>query len=442
MLQRAVLWVLLAASSLPAMAETLSANLPNGMKVIIKEDRRAPVAVSRIRYEVGSADEEQGKTGLSHALEHMMFKGTERVPSGEFSRRVSALGGSDNAYTNNTGTVYFETVAAKNLPEVLAMEADRMVNLNFSDDDFNNEMKVIREERRLRTEDSPGGALYEKLLRTLYSKPYNQAPVIGHMADLHALKPEDLRRWYRQWYVPNNATLVVVGDVDAAATMRTVEKLFGGIRARALHERRDLSEAPRTAASSVSIRHNTRQPMFSSLYIVPKLTKIDDTMPYALDMLSMVLSGNSSSRYSKKLVRGQAVALSASAYYVGLGRGNGLFSLSGMPAEGVAAEKLHALMLDEIRHIAAEGVPEAELEVIRRQSRAEKIYEKDAISNQADLILTLESAGLSYRDEDELDRRNLAVSSADIQAAAALVLNSHAATGTVTSRQGEEGALQ
>jgi zinc protease len=440
MFKRITLITCLVASS-PAWAETLSHTLLNGMKVIIKEDKRAPVAVSRIHYNVGSADEEQGKTGLSHALEHLMFKGTSKVPSGEFSRRVSSLGGSDNAYTKNTATVYFETVAAKNLPEVLKMEADRMVNLNFSDKDFLNEMSVIREERRLRTEDSPSGALYEKLLDSMYQKHYNRAPVIGQMADLNTLKAIDLRRWYQQWYVPNNATLVVVGDVNATETLKTVTQLFGGLKAKPLPQRRDLNEAPRSQAATVSIEHNTRQPMFMSLYNVPKLTKINDAEPYALDMLSTVLSGNSSSRYSKKLLRGEAVALSANTYYSGLGRDNGMFGITGMPAEGVSVEKLHNMMLDEIRHIAKEGVPEAELEIIRRQYITDKIYEKDSIANQADLILTLESAGLSYRDEDEIERRNLAVTSQAIQDAAKTVLNGFATTGIVNPRSSAaEGA--
>ena len=440
MFKRITLITCLVASS-PAWAETLSHTLLNGMKVIIKEDKRAPVAVSRIHYNVGSADEEQGKTGLSHALEHLMFKGTNKVPSGEFSRRVSSLGGSDNAYTKNTATVYFETVAAKNLPEVLKMEADRMVNLNFSDKDFLNEMSVIREERRLRTEDSPSGALYEKLLDSMYQKPYNRAPVVGQMADLNGLKPIDLRRWYQQWYVPNNATLVVVGDVNATETLKTVTELFGALKSKPLPQRRDLNEAPRKQAATVSIEHNTRQPMFMSLYNVPKLTKINDAEPYALDMLSTVLSGNSSSRYSKKLLRGEAVALSANTYYSGLGRDNGMFGITGMPAEGVSVEKLHNMMLDEIRHIAKEGVPEAELEIIRRQYITDKIYEKDSIANQADLILTLESAGLSYRDEDEIERRNLAVTSQAIQDAAKTVLNGFATTGIVNPRSSAaEGA--
>lgn len=316
-----------------------------------------------------------------------------------------------------------------------------MVNLNFSDKDFLNEMSVIREERRLRTEDSPSGALYEKLLDSMYQKHYNRAPVIGQMADLNTLKAIDLRRWYQQWYVPNNATLVVVGDVNATETLKTVTQLFGGLKAKPLPQRRDLNEAPRSQAATVSIEHNTRQPMFMSLYNVPKLTKINDAEPYALDMLSTVLSGNSSSRYSKKLLRGEAVALSANTYYSGLGRDNGMFGITGMPAEGVSVEKLHNMMLDEIRHIAKEGVPEAELEIIRRQYITDKIYEKDSIANQADLILTLESAGLSYRDEDEIERRNLAVTSQAIQDAAKTVLNGFATTGIVNPRSSAaEGA--
>ncbi len=233
----------------------------------------------------------------------------------------------------------------------------------------------------------------------------------------------------------------MVGDVNATETLKTVTQLFGGLKAKPLPQRRDLNEAPRSQAATVSIEHNTRQPMFMSLYNVPKLTKINDAEPYALDMLSTVLSGNSSSRYSKKLLRGEAVALSANTYYSGLGRDNGMFGITGMPAEGVSVEKLHNMMLDEIRHIAKEGVPEAELEIIRRQYITDKIYEKDSIANQADLILTLESAGLSYRDEDEIERRNLAVTSQAIQDAAKTVLNGFATTGIVNPRSSAaEGA--
>ena len=194
--------LLLLAGLSSVQAETLFSTLPNGMKVLIKEDTRAPVAAVRLWYKVGSVDEHEGKTGLSHALEHMMFKGTDSVPEGEFSRRVAALGGDDNAYTNRTETVYTTNIAVKNLDEVLKMEADRMVNLNFSDKAFDNEMDVIREERRMRTDDSPEGKMWETLNIKMWDKPFNKAPIIGYMNDLHTLKADDLRAWYKQWYAP------------------------------------------------------------------------------------------------------------------------------------------------------------------------------------------------------------------------------------------------
>ena len=279
-----ILLIFSLAAALPAWAQTLAETLPNGMKVIVKEDARAPVAVAQLWYRVGSADEVAGKTGLSHALEHMMFKGTPSVPSGEFSRRVSALGGQNNAYTNRHETVYFETVAAANLPEVLKMEADRMANLNFSNQDFANEMSVIREERRQRTEDSPGGKLWEQLYLSSFQTDANRAPIIGYMADLHALKAADLRRWYRRWYAPNNAVLVIVGDVDAAQTLRTVQQLFGPIQARALPERQNLAEPQVRAPARAETRAVTHQPLLALGYRVPTLEKLDDTLPYALDV--------------------------------------------------------------------------------------------------------------------------------------------------------------
>ena len=214
---RKILFPALLAAAFPALAapaDTHERVLPNGLRVIVKEDHRAPVVTAQVSYKIGSADEIAGKTGLSHALEHMMFKGTKTVPAGEYTRRISALGGQDNAYTSKERTVYFVKIAAQHLPEVLKLEADRMANLNFSNDVFNNEMKVIREERRERTEDSPEGRLYENMIGRAWQKSPNKTGVIGTMKDLHALKADDLRRWYKQWYAPNNATLVVVGDVQ------------------------------------------------------------------------------------------------------------------------------------------------------------------------------------------------------------------------------------
>ncbi|WP_373796917.1 M16 family metallopeptidase [Neisseria dentiae] len=420
MLRRTVFLMLLAAA--PAWAQTLSQTLPNGMKVIVKEDRRAPVAVSQLWYKVGSVDEQEGKTGLSHALEHMMFKGTPTVPSGEFSRRVSALGGQNNAYTNRSETVYFENVAAKNLPEVLKMEADRMANLNFSDKEFANEMSVIREERRQRTEDNPFGKLWEHIYLNSYQTPALRAPVIGYMNDLHALKADDLRQWYRQWYAPNNAVLVVVGDVDARQTLKTAERLFGAIPAKPLPPRNTVSEAAETRPANAQTESAvTRQPVLALSYRVPKLNRIDDKTPYALDVLSDVLGGNASSRFDKNLVRGRQAALDIGVNYDMFSREMPLFSIIAMPAGGTGEQELLEMIRNEIADIARNGISSTELERVRTQAAASEIYAKDSMSAQASLMGRLEARGFSYGDEAELRRRLQTVTAADVQAAARLL---------------------
>ncbi|MDO5639542.1 MAG: pitrilysin family protein [Neisseria sp.] len=418
----AVLFALAAAPS--AWAQTLSQTLPNGMKVIVQEDRRAPVAVSQLWYRVGSVDEQEGKTGLSHALEHMMFKGTRAVPSGEFSRRVAALGGQLNAYTNRNETVYYETVAAANLPEVLKMEADRMTNLNFSDRDFNNEMSVIREERRQRTEDNASGKLWEHVYLYSYQTPSLRAPVIGYMKDLQTLEGNDLRQWYRQWYAPNNAVLVIVGDVDAAATLQTVENLFGGIPEKPLlPERNSLNEtAVREPVSARTTSAVTRQPLLSVSYRVPGLEKLDERMPYALDILSDVLSGNTSSRLDARLVRGKQLALDIGVSYDMFSREMPLFNIIAMPSEGVDTADLQAAIQAEIADIARNGISRQELVRVRNRAAAAEIYARDSMTSRASLMGRLETRGFKYTDEAELRRRLLQVSAADVKAAARLLV--------------------
>lgn len=441
MLRQTFFLMLLAAA--PVWAQTLSQTLPNGMKVIVKEDRRAPVAVSQLWYKVGSVDEQEGKTGLSHALEHMMFKGTPSVPSGEFSRRVSALGGQNNAYTNRSETVYFENVAAKNLPEVLKMEADRMANLNFSDKEFANEMSVIREERRQRTEDTPIGKLWEHVYLNSYRTPALRAPVIGYMNDLHTLKADDLRQWYRQWYAPNNAVLVVVGDVDARQTLKTAGELFGAVPAKPLPPRNTVSEAAETRPVSAQTESAvTRQPILALSYRVPKLNRISDKTPYALDVLSNVLGGNTSSRFHKNLVRGKQAALDIGVNYDMFSREMPLFSIIAMPAGSTGDRQLLELIRGEIDGIARNGISRAELERVRTQAAASEIYAKDSMSAQASLMGRLETRGFRYSDEAELRRRLQSVTAADVQAAARLLTPERSSTVVVRPAQAHQGYVK
>ena len=413
------IWLAAAAlSAALAQAQTLSATLDNGMKVVVKEDARAPVAVSQLWYRVGSQDEHSGKTGLSHALEHMMFKGTDSVPAGEFSRKVAAWGGNDNAYTSREVTVYHQTVAARHLADVLAMEADRMANLNFSNADFDNEMKVIREERRQRTEDNPSGKLWELMNQTAFRQPYNRAPVIGHMADLNTLQAADLRDWYRQWYAPNNATLVIVGDVNAKATLHTVRQLFGHLPAQTLPSRHAGSEAAAQRGARAQTSAPSELPMLSVVYSAPSLRQIDDTLPYALSVLYEVLAGDGTARLQKNWVRQQPLAVAVGADYDMLTRTDNLFVLMGYPAKGVSTQQLQTALQSDIAAIANKGISAAELQRVRTQAEARREYAKDSMGVQARIIGTLENTGLGWQAEDEVQRRLLAVSAADVQNAA------------------------
>ncbi|ASK27320.1 M16 family metallopeptidase [Neisseria chenwenguii] len=422
---RKSLFPLLVCLTVPAWTQTLSETLPNGLKVIVKEDKRAPVAVSQLWYKVGSVDEQPGKTGLSHALEHMMFKGTPTVPSGEFSRRVAALGGQFNAYTNRSETVYYENIAAANLPEILKLEADRMQNLNFSDKEFTNEMSVIREERRQRTEDSAAGKMWEHIYLNSFTSAPLRASVIGYMNDLHTLKAEDLRAWYQRYYAPNNATLVIVGDVDAKRTLQTAARLFGSIPAKNQPPRNQINEAAeRAPVSAETTSAVTRQPLIALSYRVPALRRTDDKMPYALDVLSDILAGNSSSRLDKNLVRGKQIALSAGAGYDILSREMPLFTLTAMPNNGVSSQTLLAQMRAEIKDIADNGISSEELKRVKNIAESSEIYARDSIVSQASLMGQLETRGFRYSDEAEIRRRLQKVSAEDVQEAAKLLTDS------------------
>lgn len=422
---RSIICAAVAAVLLPgaAWAKTLDTTLPNGMRVIVREDNRSPVAVVQLWYRVGSIDEKAGKTGLSHVLEHMMFKGTQSVPAGEFSRRIAAMGGQDNAYTSREETVYYETVAAARLPEVLALEADRMQHLAFSDQDFRNEMKVVSEERRMRSEDQPAGVLWEGMYAHAYRKSANRSPVIGWMKDIAAYRPEDARAWYRQWYAPNNAVLVIVGDVEAQGTLNTVKNLFGAISSQPLPQRNDLREPKSRGIVRAQVAAPSDQPMLALAFKVPRLDEKNAAMPYQLSMLAQVLDGNEASRLGKYLVRQEPVATTVDVGYSMLSRApEGLFTVVAMPAKGVSVATLQERILAQLQDIADHGVSEAELTRIRTQMRAAEEYKKDSMSVQAGQIGRLELVGLDYRQEPQILARLLNVEAAQVQEAARWLL--------------------
>ncbi len=403
----------------PAAANPFETTLDNGLKVIVKEDRRAPSVVHMVWYDVGSMDEPQGVSGVAHVLEHMMFKGTREVGPGEFNKRVAALGGRDNAFTSRDYTAYFQQVPPAHLGTVMALEADRMVNLVITDDEFARELEVVKEERRLRTDDRPRALVYEQLMATaLQAHPYRR-PVIGWMTDLETMRADDARAWYRNWYAPNNAWLVVVGDVDHREVFELARRHYGPIAARELPPRRIAGEPAPRGPRETTVQAPAELPYVALAWHAPALRDpAADRNAYALDVLAAILSGYDGARLPRRLVRDERLAVSASAGYDGAGRGPALFYLDGAPAPGHSKADLEAALRDEIARIAREGVSEDELRRVKAQAVAAEVYKRDSLMGQAMEIGFLESAGLSWRDEAALLQGLRSVTAEEVQAVA------------------------
>lgn len=380
-------------------AEVFERQLPNGLKVVVKEDHRAPVVVQQIWYKAGSMDESTGTTGVAHVLEHMMFKGTRSVPAGEFSRRIAAAGGRENAFTSNDYTAYFQQLHKSQLPLAMKLEADRMHNLNLTDAEFGKEIQVVMEERRMRTDDDPHALLAEKMNAVVYQEHPYQHPVIGWMSDLQAMKGADARAWYRRWYVPNNATLVIAGDVKASEVFALAQRYYGMIPKRALPPRRQFAEPEQVGIKRLVVKAPAELPYLVMSYHAPVLHDAgNDWKPYALEVLSGVLDGNESARLNQALVREQQVASSVGAGYDSVGRGPTLFQLEGVPTEGKTVSDLEAALRDQVEKLIEEGIGAEELQRVKAQVEASQVFQRDSVFYQAMQIGQMESVGLSYRD--------------------------------------------
>ncbi len=381
-----------------AHAEVFEQTLHNGLKVIVKEDHRAPVVVQQVWYRAGSMDERTGTTGIAHVLEHMMFKGTKSVPVGEFSKRIAAAGGRENAFTSYDYTAYFQQLHKSRLPLAMQLESDRMHNLSLSDAEFGKEIKVVMEERRMRTDDEPQALLSEKLMAAAYQEHPYQHPVIGWMNDLLTLSAGDARAWYGLWYAPNNATLVVAGDVKASEVFALAQRYYGDIPARKLPARKNFSEPPQLGVKRIVVKAPAQLPRLVMAYHAPVLRDpAQDWQPYALEVLAGVLDGNESARLNKALVREQQLASSVGAGYDSTSRGPGMFMLEGTPSEGKSVAELEAGLRAQLAQLVQDGVSEDELKRVKAQVTASEVYKRDSVFYQAMQIGQLESIGLSYK---------------------------------------------
>jgi len=381
-----------------AQAKVFEHTLKNGLKVIVKEDHRAPVVVQQIWYRAGSMDEQAGVTGIAHVLEHMMFKGTKTVPAGEFSNRIAAAGGRENAFTSYDYTAYFQRLHKSKLPLAMKLEADRMHNLKLSADEFTREVNVVKEERRMRTDDEPHALMYEKMMATVFQEHPYRHPIIGWMSDLEALKVSDARAWYDRWYAPNNAILVIAGDVNAKEVFALAQRYYGPIPRRTQPPRREFTEPPQIGAKRLWVKAPAELPHLVMSYRAPTLRDPgQDWKPYALDILAGVLDGNGSARLNKHLVREQQIAADVGAGYDSVSRGPSLFTLEATPSKGKTVEEVEAALRREIALLVKEGISDEELKRVKAQVRAGEVYKLDSVFYQAMQIGQLETIGLGHQ---------------------------------------------
>ena len=395
--------------------DTYEYNLANGLKLVIKEDHRAPVVVSQIWYHVGSSFEPGGLTGISHVLEHMMFKGTKKYPAGEFSKRIAAHGGTENAFTNADYTAYFQELSSANVELSIKLEADRMRGLLLPAAEFKKEIEVVKEERRMRVEDNPDALAYERFLAVAHmAKPYHHM-VIGHMNDLQHLTVQDLRSWYDTWYRPNNATFVIVGDVDHEKIHRLVKQYFAAIPAQPLPTIKPQREPKGLGQRQVNVKASARLPLLYMGYNVPTLNTIADAKDaYALEMIAALLNAGESSRFARELVRDKQIAISASANYDLLDRFDALFTLSGKPSPKVSLRQLRQAFTAQIHRLQTTRVSDAELHRVKAQVLANKVYAKDSLFGQGMQIGVFSAVGLDWRIGEQYAENIQAVTASDV----------------------------
>lgn len=399
--------------------------LENGMEVVVIPDRRAPIVTHMVWYKVGSADEPPGKSGIAHFFEHLMFKGTKSHPAGEFGERIAEIGGSENAFTSYDYTAYYQTVPPEALATMMAYEADRMRNLVLTDDVIGPERDVILEERRMRIENSPDALLDEEVDATLYQNHPYRVPVIGWMHEMEQLNRIDATAFYDRYYAPNNAILVVAGDVEPGEVRALAEKTYGALAAGpALPPRTRPQEPEQNTKRIVELADpRVNLPSFQSHWIVPSYTISRNGEAEALDLLSEILGGGLRSRIYQTLVVEKGIASSAGASYSGTSLDETSFSVFGVPRGDATLEEVEKAVGEEIAAIVRDGVSEAELEKARTRFLRSVIFARDNQAGMANMYGATLATGGTVADIAEWPDRIRSVSPAQVQAVAAKYLD-------------------
>ena len=393
--------------------------LKNGLKLLVEEDHRAPVVVSQIWYKVGSSYEHNGITGVSHMLEHMMFKGTQKHGPGEFSKVIAANGGRENAFTGTDYTAYFQLLEKSRLAISMEMESDRMRNLTLPATEYTKELEVVKEERHMRTDDKPRALTDEQFNAVAYNNSPYKNPTIGWMNDLDNMTVDDVRTWYDRWYAPNNATLVISGDVKPDDVYKMAEKYYGSIPAGKIIAVKPRLEDEQLGPRRLVVRTPAQVPYLLLGYKVPALKNdAEKWEPYALDVLSGILSAGRSARLPRILVREKQIAVDADAGYSMYTLHNNMFEVDATPASGHTLAELEQAVLEQIARLRDEKVSDGELNRVKAQVIANNIYEKDSVFYQGMILGSLETVGLSWKVADEYVGKIKAITAEQVQAVA------------------------
>lgn len=418
--------------------------LKNGMQVVVIPNHRIPVISHMVYYKVGSADEVAGKTGLAHMVEHMMFKGTKTVPPGAFSQLVAKNGGRDNAFTTADYTAFYQNVSIDKLELVMKLESDRMANLSLKDKDFQPERQVVLEERRMRVENEPSALLEEQVEAALFlNSPYHH-PVIGWRNEIEKYTLQDVVDFHRRWYAPNNAILLVSGDITAAQLKPLAEKYYGVIPARPVPLRQRTEEPPPIAARTVEMRDpDVHQPDWERLYLAPSYHAGETKFAYPLQVLAEILGGGTTSRLYKSLVVDQKLAAEASAGYEPDSIGLTSFEFDASPRPGVSMENLQAAMAGQIQSVATKGVSAEEVDQAKMRLRAAIVYAKDSYNTGGRVLGEALSTGESVAEAESWPERIAAVTPELVNEAACQVLrDERAVTGLLLPANPQDATTQ
>ncbi|MCA0997608.1 M16 family metallopeptidase [Alloyangia pacifica] len=439
-------------SAMPLRAETpqktpvTTFSLDNGMQVVVVEDHRAPVVVHMVWYKAGSADETAGTSGIAHFLEHLMFKGTDELESGEFSKVVAQNGGTDNAFTSFDQTAYHQRVAADRLGLMMEMEADRMVNLHLTEEEIATERDVILEERSMRIDNDPGALLREQMGASLYLNHRYGVPVIGWRREMEELDRDDALAFYKRFYAPNNAILVVAGDTTPDEVRGLAEETYGKLQPNPdlAAERVRPQEPPQLAARHIEMEDpRVAQPYVMRRYLAPERDPGDQTEAAALTLLAEVLGGGQTSVLNQSLQFDQKKAIYVGAFYDGTSYDDGSFGFGMVPAPGVTLEEAEEALDTELAQFIEDGVDPEQLDRIKFQMRAAETYERDDVASVAQRYGNALTSGLTIEDVQAWPELLQEVTGEDIVAAAREVLDKrHSVTGYLSSPAGTSQAAQ